>query len=326
MTLTKQFRLQGLSFKSELMGQKIDYAKEVVYLSLVPWEFCNWACVYCHEGWRRKEADELSIDEMRSIIREAGQMGIKSLLLLGGEILLANTWVIAKEIVQEADDAGLVTLIYTNGSQLTVDMAEYLADHNVSLAFKLDSLDKEKYDALAGQPGSFESTMRAIEIARRTSIGDVVYENEREQLVRMLFTTVGNALNVDEYVSLARFATNNGARWMMESLNHRGDAQRHPQLALDVDEHSEAMRIAMLLNPEQQHEFHLPCRLFSCITIRKKGEVAVCPQDYKFIGNIRELGSLKASAALIKNRVQTAQWRDGWTGQCPVKASHFYSA
>jgi MoaA/NifB/PqqE/SkfB family radical SAM enzyme len=308
------------------MGQKINFADEMVYLSLVPWEFCNWACLYCHEGWRRKEADELSPDEMKSIIREAGQMGIKSLLLLGGEILLTNTWNITKEIVREADEAGLVTLIYTNGSQLNSEMAEYLADHNVSLAFKLDSLNEDKYDALAGQPGSFNSTMRAIEIARKTSMGEVVYENENERLVRLLFTTVGNALNVDEYVSLARFATNHGARWMMESLNHRGDARDHRELALDIDEHSDAMRIAMFLNPEQQHEFHLPCRLFSCITVRKKGEIAVCPQDYNFIGNIRELGSLKASAALIRSRVNSAQWREGWTGQCPVKASHFYSA
>jgi MoaA/NifB/PqqE/SkfB family radical SAM enzyme len=93
------------------MGQKINYADEMVYLSLVPWEFCNWACLYCHEGWRRKEADELSPDEMKSIIREAGQMGIKSLLLLGGEILLTNTWNITKEIVREADEAGLITFI-----------------------------------------------------------------------------------------------------------------------------------------------------------------------------------------------------------------------
>jgi MoaA/NifB/PqqE/SkfB family radical SAM enzyme len=324
--MTKQFRLQGLSFKSELLGQKTDYAKDRVYLSLVPWEFCNWACLYCHEGARRKESDELSLEEMRSIIREAGELGIKSLLLLGGEILLANTWSVAKEIVKEAYNAGLVTLIYTNGSQLTREMAEYLADHAVSLAFKLDSLEEEKYDRLAGMSGGFASTMRAIDIARSTSIGDVVFENDREQLVRLLFTTVGNELNVDEYVSLARFATNHGARWMMESLNHRGDATKHHELSLDIQKHSEAMRIAMLLNPEQQHEFHLPCRLFSCITVRKKGEIAVCPQDYQFIGNIRELGSLKASATLIKDRVLAAQWREGWTGQCPIKASHFYSA
>lgn len=324
--MKKQIRLQGLSFKSELMGEKIDYARDMVYLSLVPWEFCNWACLYCHEGWRRKEEGELSVQEMRVIIHEAGELGIKSLLLLGGEVLLKNTWAVTKEVIQEAYDAGLITLIYTNGSQLTEEMAEYMAERAVSLAFKLDSLDEQKYDYLAGAPGSFRSTMRAIEIARATSIGKVVYENESERLVRLLFTTVGNSMNIDEYVSLARFATNNGARWMMESLNHRGDAGQHPELALDVREHSEAMQLAMLLNPEQQHEFHLPCRLFSCITIRKKGEIGVCPQDYQFLGNIRQLGNLKAACALIQNRVNAAQWRPGWTGQCPVKASHFYSA
>jgi MoaA/NifB/PqqE/SkfB family radical SAM enzyme len=324
--MIKQFRLQGLSFKSELMGERTDYTKDMVYLSLVPWEFCNWACLYCHEGWRRKEDGELSIKEMRSIIREAGVLGIKSLLLLGGEVLLKNTWTVTKEIVQGAYDAGLVTLIYTNGSQLTEKMAEYLADRAVSLAFKLDSLEEQKYDYLTGVPGSFRSTMRAIDIARSTSIGKVVYENETERLVRLLFTTVGNALNTEEYVSLARFATNHDARWMMESLNHRGDATQRPELALNIEEHSKAMRVAMLLNPEQQHEFHLPCRLFSCITIRKKGEIGVCPQDYQFMGNLRQLGSLSAACDLIKNKVDAAQWRQGWSGQCPIKSSHFYSA
>ncbi len=222
-------------------------------------------------------------------------------------------------MVQAAFDRGLLTVIYSNGSQLTYDMAAWLADRNVSLALKLDSLVEEKYDAMTGVPGSFGSTMKAIEIVKQTSIGRVVAENDRERLVRLLLTTVGSSWNVEEYASLARFATNQGARWMMEALNHRGDVLKNTDLAIDARTHSEAMRLAMALNPEQKHAFHTPCRLLSCVTIRKKGEVAGCPQDYSFVGNIRECGSLASATRLVRARVQRAGHYEDWTGKCPIK-------
>ena len=321
--MIKQIRLQGLSFRGELDGQRIDFGGRITYLALVPWEFCNWTCRYCHEQQRIKEAGELSTAEMRVIVREAGSLGIRAVLLLGGEVLLRATWPTVQEIVDEAHGQKLITLIYTNGSQLTESMVQWLADRDVSLAFKVDSLDQELCDRLTGQLGALASIMRAIELARKTSIGSVVHETSREKLVRLLFTTVGNALNAQEYVALARFATNKGARWMMEALNHRGDAVSHRELALDAKTHSEAMRIAMALNPEQYHAFDQPCRLFSCVTVRKKGQIAICPQDYSFLGNICELGSLKAACDLVKTEIERRDWRKAWTGVCPIKVGHF---
>ncbi len=324
--MIKQIRLQGLSFKEELQGHKIEFDQSIKFLSLVPWEFCNWSCRYCHEDRRIQEQDELTLEEMKRIIQEAGELGIRSLLLLGGEVLLQATWPTVQAVVDEAFRQRLITLIYTNGSQLTEEMVDWLAIRDVSLAFKVDTLDPQFYDELTRHPGSYAATLRAIEMARRSPIGSVVCENNRERLVRLLFTTVGNARNVEEYVALARFATNRGARWMMESLNHRGDALFNPGLAIDSRVHSNAMRIAMALNPEQQHRFDEPCRLFSCVTVRKKGEIGNCPQDYGFMGNIRSLGSLKAACDLVAKRVAERSYRSSWTGACPIKEGHSVTA
>lgn len=318
-TTKKVFRLQGLSFKEELEGKKIDFTERILYLSLVPWEFCNWSCLFCHEDRRQKEDGELSIQEMTHIICEGADLGIKSMLLLGGEVLLNKTWEITRQLAQTAFDRDIITVVYTNGSQLTQDMALWLADRNVSLAFKVDTLNEQKYDTFTQRQGSFKSTMRAIELARKTSIGEVVCENKREKLVRLLFTTVGNAWNIDEYVSLAQFATNHGARWMMESLNHRGDVCHNSGLAIDEKVHSEAMKIAIGLNPEQNHAFKVPCRLLSCVTIRKKGEIGICPQDYKFLGNIRTCGNLAAAVQLVRQRVNQEKFYQSWNGRCPIK-------
>jgi len=226
-----------------------------------------------------------------------------------------------KYIVSNAHANGLITVIYTNGSELTQDRAKWLADKEVSLAFKLDSLREEKYDQLTGRTGSYRKTMQSIEYAMHTSMADTVLETDSQILVRLLFTTVGCILNLDEYVSLARFATNHKARWMMESLNHRGDAVKNKHLAIDLDAHANAMKLAIMLNPQQDHNFAEPCRLFSCITIRKRGEIAICPQDYDFIGNIRNLGTLEEAIDLAKRQVLGSRWRENWTGVCPVKSS-----
>lgn len=318
----KLIRLQGLSFREELAGDSIDFSKKIVYLSIVPWEFCNWNCQYCHQDRRFKEENELTLDEISAIIEQAGELGIKSLLLLGGEMSLDSVWETTRRIIFAAHKQGLITIFYTNGSQLTQERVCWLADHNVSLALKVDSLEEEKYDTLTGRRGAFRQTMQAIEMAKITSIGSVVSENKNERLVRLLFTTVGNSLNIDEYVSLARFATIHQARWMMEYLNHRGDVDSHPHLSLDIDRHSKAMQCAMLLNPEQEHFFQEPCRLFSCITVRKRGEITICPQDYDFQGNIRDFPTLEAAIEHIQTSKNVRSWQSNWTGVCPIKNIH----
>ncbi len=319
----KKIRLQGLSFKDELEGKKIDYENKIVYISLVPWEFCNWNCRYCHQTEKKREEDELKLHEIKGIFKQVKRLNdegieeIKSLLLLGGEVIIPAMWDFTKAIIEEAHRTGLVTLIYTNGSNITKENAKWMADHNVSIALKLDTLDEEKYDKLSGKKGNFKSTMNAIRILKNTSIGQITYENDKEKLVRLLFSTVGCSINIDEYVSLAKFSTNYNARWMMESLNERGSFLNNLDLAVDPEEHSEAMKLAMMLNPEQHHNFGIPCRLFSCVTIRKQGQIGICPQDYDYFGNIREV-PLKEACDKVK--LKTKDFRDNWTGKCPVKS------
>ncbi len=86
------YRLQGLSFLDELQGEQINFRDSILYLGLIPWESCNWKCRVCHEVRRWKEDDELSVQEMTRIVSEAADLGIRSLLLLGGEVLLRSTW------------------------------------------------------------------------------------------------------------------------------------------------------------------------------------------------------------------------------------------
>jgi MoaA/NifB/PqqE/SkfB family radical SAM enzyme len=327
----KQYRVNGLSFEEELRGKTIPFGERIIYLGLNgALQTCNWACKYCLEGspQERKISIEngLSLDEQIKLIDKAADLGAETLLVTGGEPFAPKKKEETITLVNRAYKRDLVPLIYTNGSYLDAELAYQLADNGASVALKIDSLVPEKYDKLTQRKGAYESTMKAIEAVKRTSISEPIAENDCEILVRLLFTTVGNALNVDEYASIARFATNHGARWMMESLNLRGDAPNYPELSLDWKRHAESMKYALMLNPQQGHNIDEQgyCRLFFMVTVNTtSGMFGICPQDYESLGNIRETTLEEVSAKVLK-RVNNPHFRIHWnTGKCPIKENHF---
>lgn len=324
MPMIQQIRFQGLSFSAELEGIELDFSSHPVYLTLIPWELCNWHCRYCHQDRQAKEANELTLAEMERMIDEAPDLGIRAVLFLGGEVILKKVWPITSRIIAHIDRRGMIPVIYTNGAEMTSEIADFLADHNTSIALKCDSLDPAKYDYLAGTKGAYDAFHRTLDLVKRTPIGSVVTVSRKAKLVRLLLSTVGNRLNVSEYVSLARFATNQGARWMMEVLNCHGAAATNiEELAVDPTVHAQSMSLALRLNPAQSFDGGVAtngCRLFAGITIRKTGEVAICPQDYHFLGNIRELGSLAQIWRLIQTTIRVSGHRESWfQGRCPLK-------
>lgn len=326
----KQYRVNGLSFEEELRGDNIPFGEKIVYLGLNgALQTCNWACKYCLEGSPKERKSNnkntLSLDEQINLIDEAADLGVKTLLITGGEPFAPTKKDETIELVKKGYEKGLVPLIYTNGSYLDDKLINELANRGASVALKVDSLIPERYDKLAQRKGAYESTMKAIETVKRTCISEPIAENDSEVLVRLLFTTVGNALNVDEYVSIARFATNHGARWMMESLNLRGDTPNYHELALNRKQHAESMKYALMLNPEQGHNIDEQgyCRLFSMVTVNTStGDFGICPQDYMYLGNSRETAFKEACDKVLK-KINEPHFLEFWkTGKCPIKENH----
>jgi len=99
------------------------------------------------------------------VVVDAKALGARVLVIPGeGEPLLDRR---LKEIVVYAKKNGLETLIPTNGSLLTEEMANFLAKNGASLTISLDTLEEKLYDELTGIRGNFNQVMKNIETARR---------------------------------------------------------------------------------------------------------------------------------------------------------------
>ena len=89
---------------------------------------CNLRCVHCYLDGQHTpspEQHELTTSEITDIIDQIVAEGCLWLLLTGGEPLVRPDW---KEIYLYAKRKGLIITLFTNGTLLTPEDADFLAE------------------------------------------------------------------------------------------------------------------------------------------------------------------------------------------------------
>jgi len=112
--------------------------------------------------------NELSTDELLSLIDKIDHMGTSFVVLTGGEPLLRRDIL---EIVKYSCNLGLKTVLATNGFYLTHDKANLLATmENLSVQISLDGASAVIHDSFRGLDGSFERAIYALRICAEVGI------------------------------------------------------------------------------------------------------------------------------------------------------------
>jgi radical SAM protein with 4Fe4S-binding SPASM domain len=126
---------------------------------------CNLRCVHCyaefgHGGIAGRE--ELTADEIDSILAEAADEGCLWLLLTGGEPLVRSDF---QDVYTRAKRRGYLLTLFTNGTLLTPEVADLLAEWRpFSIEVTLYGSTQETYERITGVPGSYERCLRGIEL------------------------------------------------------------------------------------------------------------------------------------------------------------------
>lgn len=122
---------------------------------------CNFRCGYC-SVWQ-KDVNELSTQEVFSMIDQLSQLGLRRLGLNGGEPLLRND---IADIIDYSRKKGVTTTLFTNG-WLVKDNIEKLKNLNV-LLISFDG-PTEVHDAQR-RSGSYDKVLEAIEAAKSRNL------------------------------------------------------------------------------------------------------------------------------------------------------------
>ena len=125
---------------------------------------CNNKCIHCYNnlpaGDLKAKATELSLEEHYRVIDDITKAGCLWLLFTGGEIFLRNDFL---DIYTYAKRKGLLITLFTNGTLITVDLADRLAQlPPFMIEVSLYGRTKATYESITRIPGSYERCLNGI--------------------------------------------------------------------------------------------------------------------------------------------------------------------
>lgn len=120
---------------------------------------CNIQCKIC-DVWKERFTCELNTEEVKSLIDQAIDLGIKTIYFTGGEALLRKD---IFELVDYASRPGIIVTLNTNGSLITDELAKAIVSSRLSnITFSIDSATQELHDSIRGN-AVFGKAVQAIE-------------------------------------------------------------------------------------------------------------------------------------------------------------------
>lgn len=139
---------------------------------LISWNVtrrCNLRCRHCYIDASTAMPGELSTDEALRVLGEIAEVNREMILILtGGEPLLRPD---LDALVSRAAVLGLMAVLGTNGTMLTVDRARALAERGLAgVGISLDSLASSRHDEFRGVEGAWHAAVRGIAAARRAGL------------------------------------------------------------------------------------------------------------------------------------------------------------
>jgi len=245
---------------------------------------CPLECLHCYNNLPMGDLDarrrELSKEEHFRLLDELVDMGAFWILYTGGEIFARKDFL---EIYTYAKKKGFLITLFTNGTILTEEIADYLAQWPpFVIEITLYGRTRETYEALTGIPGSYDRCLRGIRLLK-------------ERKLKLRLKTVATSVNKHEVGAMRQFAEDElGVEFKMDGqINPRVDCSQSPlavrlspEEVVALDMHapkgaSEYRRLAKkgLENPPNLAQIDT---IYSCgggmnsFAINAYGEVGIC--------------------------------------------------
>ena len=281
-------QITGLDFSRE----EVNWArreKKILSLDLELSHLCNLRCIYCFAESGKPLENELTLDEIKSVIDQGIELGLKKVsIVAGGEPLMYRDFFQVTEYIKER---GLEQIVFTNATLISREIAQKLWDDGVSVVFKLNSFQPDMQDYLADSQNTLERIMKGYENLRA-----VGYPGEGRTLG---VESIICKQNIDELPTMWRWARERDIVPYFEVLTVQGRAKDY-DLLVPIEDVQVLFENLLAID----HEFGfdwvpkppiagLTCqRNFYAVLLTSTGKIQPCVGISKEIGNIRE-SSLK---------------------------------
>ena len=178
---------------------------------------CNEACIHCLVDKNNIEADT---EDIVKVLYQAAQLGFTSCAFSGGEPTIHPDFY---RIITIARDLGFYFTLFTNAISLSdKDVHAIASCYPEKVRISLYAMDPNIHDQITTIPGSFERTMRGIQLFKDAGLH--------------LFINIPiMALNYHGYRKIADFCDNNGFERSLDPVIQPTRDRRDRKMYLQLD-------------------------------------------------------------------------------------------
>lgn len=280
-------RLKGMDFSKERIEACIR-ENRILKVSLAPSGRCNLKCPFCYADAGAKKRDEMKFRQISDIVEQAGDIGVKTVALVGGEPLIYPE---IRELVSHISRLGMTPLIFTNGTVMTKDLAGFLFEHDASIIVKLNSLDDPGIQD--GMAGGIEGTFRKI----NRTLSMLLEEGfSRSEPTRLGIESVICRSNLSQIPKIFRFARKSNIYPYLELVTPAGRGRHFPGL-LSQEEAREIFHELLEIDEKEFGYTWVPrppqvaagCSYyFTSVYIGPDGKVQPCPGVPIVLGDLKK--------------------------------------
>jgi radical SAM protein with 4Fe4S-binding SPASM domain len=272
----QDIRIPGLHF-SKLEIERARQNNQILSFDLEFSRACNLNCLYCYAGGTAIE-NELTYDEIISVIEQAAALGAKQVVNIGGGEPLAYPfyW----DVLQKERSYGLKSITFTNGTFITNGVAKQLFDLNESIALKLNSFDLQTQDYLAGKKGTGKKIQQALDHLLKVGYG-------KQPAPILAIETIVCKQNYHEIESIYQFCRKNNILPYIEILTLQGNAKKNEHNLATQPDKNYALFQNLLKFDQDNYGITWPLippvagqtckRLLYSMYVRSDGNIQVCP-------------------------------------------------
>jgi radical SAM protein with 4Fe4S-binding SPASM domain len=259
---------------------------------------CPLECLHCYNNLPMGDMDakqrELTKEEHFKMLDELVEMGCFWILYTGGEIFARKDFL---EIYTYAKKKGFLITLFTNGTMINEQIADYLAEWPpFAIEITLYGRTRETYEALTAVPGSYDRCLRGIKLLQGRKLP-------------LKLKTVATSINKHEVIAMRQFAEEElGVEFKMDGqINPRIDCSQSPLavrltpeevVALDMNAPkgmSEYRRLAQhdLANPPSLAQIDTVYHCgggMSGFAINAYGEMGICVISQQETFSVRDIG------------------------------------
>ena len=296
---------------------------------------CPLECLHCYNNLPMGDMDakgrELTKEEHFRVLDELVEMGCFWLLYTGGEIFARKDFL---EIYTYAKKKGFLITLFTNGTIINEQIADYLAEWPpFAIEITLYGRTRETYEALTAVPGSYDRCLRGIKLLK-------------DRGLPLKLKTVATSVNKHEVTAMRQFAEEElGVEFNADGLvNPRIDCSQSPLavrltpeevVALDMSAPKDMSEYRRLAKRDLENSPNLSTidTVYSCgggmgsFAINAYGEMSICTISQQETFSVRHAGltnlwegSLQQLRARKRTRVtKCIQCRiQSMCGMCPA--------